>query len=106
MFLTKNKEITQTRLANYVFNLERNITGEVIGNIRVPGGGERGRIPWRLKHYFDNDLENYPLLEGDLINIRTEQDFTHEDPKPSFFYLSDRVGSVLNKLFQYIKHAC
>ena len=59
----------------------------MIGNIRVPDE-ERSHIPLRLKHYFDNDLENYPLSEGDLINIRTEQDYTQEDPKPSFFFLT------------------
>ena len=28
------------------------------------------------KHYFDNDLENYPISQGDLMNIRTEKDYS------------------------------
>ena len=27
------------------------------------------------KYHFDNDLENYQVLEGDIINIKTEQDY-------------------------------
>ena len=49
--------------------------------------------PLRRKFYFDNDLENYPLSEGDLINIRTEKDYSQEvnpltrkEYIPSFFF--------------------
>ena len=84
-FLTKKKEKTQKRLADYIFELGRDIIDnneerELPGGITVAGN------PWSRKFYFDNDLENYPLSEGDLINIRTEKDYTLEDPKPSFLF--------------------
>ena len=59
---------------------------------------------------FDNDFENYPVSSGDLINIRTEKDYnTYKYINPLelegfegdvgvsvFFYLFDRVGSVVD----------
>ena len=63
-----------------------------------------------IKFYFDNDLENYPISEGDLINIRTEKDYSKyivysriEDSERErdlnfFFQLFHRIESV----FKYI----
>ena len=56
--LTKNKEKTQTRLANYICELGYGVSD--------------GYNPLLRRCAFDNDLENYPISEGDLINIRTE----------------------------------
>ena len=84
LFLTKKEERTQTRLADYVLELGRDIINNEERRV-LPGGLIVGN-PWRKKFYFDNDLENYPLSEGDLINIRTEKDYTEEDPKPSFLF--------------------
>ena len=81
LFLTKKEERTQTRLADYVFELGRDIINNKERRV-LPGGLNVGN-PWRKKCYFDNDLENYPLSEGDLI---TEKDYTQEDPKPSFLF--------------------
>ena len=83
-FLIKKEERTQTRLADYVFELGRDMINNEERRV-LPGGLNVGN-PWRKKIYFDNDLENYPLSEGDLINIRTEKDYIQEDPKPSFLF--------------------
>ena len=63
-FLTKKEESTQTRLANYIYRLIRDHDhGEYR---RLPSGGVTFESSWIEKSYFDNDLENYPLSEGDL----------------------------------------
>ena len=80
--LTKNKEKEQTRLADYIFELGFDSVDEEEKLRELPCGVRVGN-PWRKKIYFDNDLENYPLSEGDLINIRTEKDYNFDDIKTS-----------------------
>ena len=81
--LTKNEEKEQTRLAAYIFELGFDSVDEE-EKLRELPGGVRVDKPMRKKNYFDNDLENYPLSEGDLINIRTEKDYNLDDLKTSF----------------------
>ena len=60
--------------------------GETDPGEEHPGGPIKYPDRWSKQIYFDNDLENYPLSEGDLINIRTERDYSQEEPKPSYFF--------------------
>ena len=73
-FLTKRR-ISGTRLAYFIFDYERLDEESIL----------RSDNPWHESFYFDNDLVNYPLSDGDIINIRTERDFSQKEPKPSFF---------------------
>ena len=74
-FLTK-KENTQIRLADYILKVNIDISEE---ERIIPDPGGSGVIitaqRFTSKCYFDNDLENYPISEGDVINIRTEKDY-------------------------------
>ena len=63
--LTKKEEKTQTRLANYICELWHDINDEDSGK-------------WVRRCAFDNDLENYPISEGDLMNIRTETGYVFD----------------------------
>ena len=69
--LTKKEEKTQTRLTNYICELGFGINDKDSGE-------------WVRRWAFDNDLENYPISEGDLINIRTEKDYAPNGIKPSY----------------------
>ena len=86
-FLTKKDESTQTRLANFLYLIYRKQDdGEYR---RLPSGGFTFEHTWHKNFFFDNDLENYPLSEGDLLNIRTERslfNIDEDDPQPSFFF--------------------
>ena len=65
-FLTKKEENTQIRLTDYIRKVNRDIAEEE----------SRYDQEFTSKCYFDNDLENYPISEGDLINISTEKDYS------------------------------
>ena len=90
LLLTKKEEASQTRLADCIFEIQRDM-GIDEARMVYFHGDVRLESPFITKFYFDNDLENYPLSEGDLLNIRTEKDvgvgeLTEEDPIPSFFF--------------------
>ena len=73
----KKKEKTQTRLANYICKSGHDISDEE----------KNGYNPLLRRCAFDNDLENYPISEGDLINIRTEKDYAFAVSKPSYNFI-------------------
>ena len=78
-FLLKNEDQTQTRLANYICKIDRDIGEE--GNIYPdPGGIGVSEIvrAYTVKYFFDSDFENYSVSEGDLINIKTGKDYSRE----------------------------
>ena len=74
--ITKNEDKTQTRLANYIYKVDKDI-GEERNIYPVPRGSYREAVrEYATKYFFDNDFENYLVSEGDLINIRTEKDYS------------------------------
>ena len=79
IFITKSEDGTITRLANYIGKKDRYIVinyedkSESVKDL-YDLVYEVGKT-YNLKYLFDNDLENYPVSEGDLINIRTEKDY-------------------------------
>ena len=76
-FLLTRKGRNQIRLADFIFErgnydkLKEHVTG-IVEEMPHRGLAIGGGVT-RKKNYFDNDLENYPLLEGDLINIKTQK---------------------------------
>ena len=76
--ITKKDEYTQTRLADYIVTKRYDVITEE--EEKEKDLAERGglilpsSVSARQKVFFDNDLENYPLSEGDLINIKTMVD--------------------------------
>ena len=78
-FITKNEDQTQTRLANYIREIDRDIgeEGNIYPNLGVSGSYEVVR-KYNGKYFFDNDFENYPVSEGDFINIRTEKYYSRK----------------------------
>ena len=80
-FITKSEDGTKIRLANYIGKRDRHIERnyedvseylkEYYSIMHEAGKTYRATI----KYLFDNDFENYPVSEGDLINIRTEKDY-------------------------------
>ena len=79
IFITKSEDGTKTRLANYIGKKHRYT--EINYEDKSESVKEYYDLvyevgkTYNLKYLFDNDLENYPVSKGDLINIRTEKDY-------------------------------
>ena len=86
LFLTKHKERTQIRLADFIVEVGIHLPGEELERESFFDGYTIFGHTARRKYYFDNNLKNYPISEGDLINIRTEKDILEENFVVSFFF--------------------
>ena len=121
IFITRNEDGVKTRLANFIGKRDRYIEVNYKDESKSVKEYfdllfEAGKS-FNLKYLFDNFFENYPVSEGDLINIRTEKDyntvkfinplelkgFEGDAGVSVFFYLFDRVrpviDNILNNLF-------
>ena len=82
--IIKNNENTETRLTDYIFRKKYGVPlteeeierkkifyDNLIENEEEINWTPDAYLPQTAEYFFDNDIENYPVAEGDLMTVKT-----------------------------------